>query len=214
MKVAALVAAAGSSSRMGTCKALLPYSGRLSFVRRLAEVYLSAGADPVIVTVPDGCYDNDVHDEDDEHGRRVRAQLHDLPVVIASNDAPALGLTGSVQCALTHATAAEALLISPVDCPFVDVGLVQVLVAAVRVAVAAVPIVGVGEATRRGHPAAFSRAAFELLWGADQIGGARAVLAGLGSEVIEVPWSDARVTEDVDTPADYQRLFGRMPRRP
>lgn len=196
MRVAALVAAAGSSSRMGACKALLPFAGNLAFVRRLAEVYVFAGADPVIVTLPE-------HEQ-----ARVRTQLAGLPVVLVENDDPARGLTGSVTTALTRATAAEALLISPVDCPFVDAGLVHTLVASLRAGVAAVPIVG----DARGHPVAFARAAFELLWGAGEIGGPRAVLAALGDDVVEVPWGDPRIVEDVDTPADYQRLFGRLPR--
>jgi molybdenum cofactor cytidylyltransferase len=198
VKIAAVVAAAGSSSRMGACKALLPFTRNLAFVRRLAEVYVVAGADPVVITLPD----------DDGSEPRVRAHLAGLPVILTKNDDPARALTGSVTTALTHAAAADALLISPVDCPFIDAGLVHSLIAAVRVGVAAVPIVG----DTRGHPVAFSRAAFELLWGAGDIGGPRAVLQALGEDVIEVPWSDARIVEDVDTPADYQRIFGRPPK--
>ena len=86
MRFAALVAAAGASSRMGSCKALLAYAPHISFARRLCEVYLVAGADPVVVTLPES--------RDDEG--RVRADLNGLPIVLARNESPALGLSGSV----------------------------------------------------------------------------------------------------------------------
>lgn len=206
MRFAALVAAAGASSRMGgVCKALLPYAAHVSFARRLCEVYLVAGADPLVVTLPES--------PDDEG--LVRADLRGLPVVLAKNEAPTLGLTGSVHAALTHAPDADALLLSPVDCPFIDAGLIHALVASLRngAAAAAVPILATSSTEIadpvRGHPAAFARATFELLWSAGDRGGPRAVLAALGDDVIEVPWSDPRVVEDVDTPADYERIFGR-----
>ena len=193
MKAAALVAAAGASSRMGKCKALLPFGNGVVFARRIAEVYLNAGCAPVVVTVPDAEAD------------AVRAQLVGLPVLVGKNAHPEQGLTGSVMTALSHAASAEALLISPVDCPFVDVILVHTLMAALRRGVAAVPVVG----DLRGHPAAFAKPAFELLWDAGNRGGPRAVLEALGDDVFLVPWSDPHVCEDVDTPDDYERLFGR-----
>lgn len=192
---------------MGTCKALLPYASSISFARRLCEVYLVAGADPLVVTLPDA--------REDEG--RMRADLNGLPLVLARNESPALGLSGSVAAALTHAVDVDALLLSPVDCPFVDAGLVHALVAALRTGVAAVPVLATSSermvAARpqavRGHPAAFERAAFELLWSAGDRGGPRAVLDALADDVVEVPWSDPRVIEDVDTPEDYERIFGR-----
>lgn len=202
MRAAALVAAAGASSRMGTCKALLPFASGISFVRRLCEVYVVAGCDPVVVTLPDA--------SDDEGA--VRAQLAGLPLVLAKNGAPRQGLTGSVTTALTLAPDADALLLSPVECPFVDAGLVHALIAAVRTGVASCPVLAAsadGGKALRGHPAAFSRAAFELLWSAGDRGGPRAVLDALADDVVEVPWSDPRVAEDVDTPEDYERIFGR-----
>lgn len=193
---------------MGSCKALLAYAPHISFARRLCEVYLVAGADPVVVTLPES--------RDDEG--RVRADLNGLPIVLARNESPALGLSGSVAAALTHAVDVDALLLSPVDCPFVDAGLVHALVAALRTGAAAVPVLATTSSTAsssgradavRGHPAAFERAAFELLWSAGDRGGPRAVLDALSDDVVEVPWSDPRVVEDVDTPEDYERIFGR-----
>ncbi len=205
MRVGGLIAAAGSSTRMGACKALLRFSDGVCFVQRLAEVFVAAGLDPVIVTVPDAFADS------------IARRLEHLSVSTVGNERPAEGLTGSVITALAHAPDAEALVIAPVDCPFADVALVQALLAGLRHglqrgAPAAVPVVD----GKRGHPVVFARPAYEVLWTCGADGGPRAVLDALGDDVVEVPWSDPRVCDDVDTPADYARLFGRKrsPERP
>ena len=193
-RAAGLIAAAGSSARMGQCKALLPLSGATTFVERLAHVFLTAGLDPVVVTVPPG-----------DDGERIQQALSQLPVLCVQNEAPELGLSGSVLTALRHAAEPEALVLSPVDCPFVDAELVRSLLLLLGTAAAAAPEVdGV-----RGHPVAFARATFELLLTCAPRGGPRAVLDALGADVALLPWPDARVVEDVDTPEDYQRLLDR-----
>ncbi|HEY4220653.1 MAG TPA: NTP transferase domain-containing protein [Myxococcota bacterium] len=201
MKTAGLLAAAGASSRMGICKALLPFRASaggvegVTFAQRIAEVFVAAGLDPVVVTVPP------------QESARIERSLAHLPVLVSENERPEDGLSGSVTTALLHAVDAEAIVLAPVDCPFVDVALVQALLVSLRRGVAAVPVVnGV-----RGHPVAFARASFELLWSCAQTGGPRSVLDALGDDVYELPWSDARICDDVDTPEDYLRLFGRPP---
>jgi molybdenum cofactor cytidylyltransferase len=184
---------------MGVPKALLPYGDEMVFVQRIAEIHVAAGLDPVVVTVPN---------TDDAYA--IERRLEHLPIVLSKNDKPELGLTGSVVTALTHAIDADALLVAPVDCPFLDVALVQTLVIALRAGMAAVPNVD-GD---RGHPVIFARPVFELLWSCGDRGGPRAVLDALGPDVVDVPWSDPRVCDDVDTPQDYERLFGRsLPKR-
>lgn len=198
-RAAGLIAAAGSSARMGVCKALLPYAGEAVFVERIAQVFLAAGLDPVIVTVPGG-----------EDGWRIEQCLSQLPVMCTPNEAPDDGLTGSVVTALRRAAESEALVVTPVDCPFLDVELVRSLLLLLRTAAAAAPEVnGV-----RGHPVAFSRTSYELLITCASRGGPRAVLDALEGDVALVPWSDPHVLEDVDTPEDYLRLFGMGVPRP
>lgn len=194
-RVAGLIAAAGSSVRMGACKALLPYAGATVFVERIAQVFLAARIDPVIVTVPDG-----------DDGWRIEQAVASLPVICVRNEAPDDGLSGSVVTAIHHAAEHEALVVTPVDCPFLDVELVRSLLFLLDTAAAAAPEVS----GARGHPVAFSRATFELLCGCATRGGPRAVLDALhgAGDVALVPWSDPHVLEDVDTPEDYLRLFG------
>lgn len=178
---------------MGACKALLPFSGATSFVERIAHVFLSAGLDPVVVTVPPG-----------DDGARIEQALAHLPVLCALNEIPEDGLSGSVVTALRHAAEPDALVLTPVDCPFLDVELVRSLVQLSARAAAVAPEVD----GQRGHPVAFSRATYELLLTCASRGGPRAVLDALGKDVALMPWLERHVLEDVDTPEDYLRLFG------
>lgn len=199
MRAVGVIAAAGRSSRMGMNKALLPFSRGKVFVSRIADVMLAAGLAPVVVTTPD----------DEETAAVIAAHLIEVPAQPMKNEWPERGLTGSVLTALASAPDADSVVLTPVDCPFIDVTLVHALLVALRRGVAAAPVVsGV-----RGHPVAFARPAFELLWSAADRGGPRAVLDALGDDVVDVPWIDPRVCEDVDTPEDYERLFRRAPPR-
>ena len=54
----------------------------------------------------------------------------------------------------------------------------------------------------------FSRAVFGDLRRADASVGARAVVHAHVEAVIDVEVDDAAVLADIDTPEDYQRLFG------
>ncbi len=198
MKLLGLVAAAGKSERMGRPKALLPLDDEL-FVTRLARVLLGASASPVVVTVPEP--PDDIP---------VRNALTDIDVVVTRNLAPADGLAGSIATALAdslHVSSdVDALVLCPVDMPFVTRALVHELVAAVSEgALAAVPVVD----GARGHPLVVARALFGELADCAQGGGARAVLDRHEGELALLPWADARVVCNINTPADYERVMQR-----
>jgi molybdenum cofactor cytidylyltransferase len=201
MRVAAIVAAAGGSSRLGRPKALLPWDPAQTFLERTLRVLDAAGVHDVAVTLP--------AQQPGADFLRALSRVESAGTRrVDTNRYPAQGLTGSVRTALELFPDDDALLVWPIDCPFADAGLVRTLAdCARRGVVAAVPVVdGV-----RGHPVAFSRATFELLADADRMGGPRGVLAALGDEVLEVPHDDPRVAYDVDTVEDYTNLFGRKP---
>src|SRR5437762_12687473 len=84
--VAAVLLAAGSSTRMGTNKLLLELEGE-PLVRRAARRALAAGLSPVVVVVG--------HEAD-----RARAALADLAVLIALNPDFAGPTSGSLHAAL------------------------------------------------------------------------------------------------------------------
>lgn len=192
MKRAAVIAAAGRSTRMGRPKALLPIGEKDVFVTHLARVLLATNASAVVVTVPEP--------PDDEE---VTQALSSLDVLVTRNLYPDDGLAGSLATALERLPDdVDALVVCPVDMPFVTVELVEGLCALVeKGAVAAVPVVS----GARGHPVVVGRELFREVRECAAEGGLRAVLSR--HDVRELPWSDALVLENLNTPADYERVM-------
>ena len=189
----AIVLAAGASSRMGRPKALLPIRGG-TFVRAILAALRDGGvADAVVVIRPD-------HDAVAAEiaaagfGRAVvnpradEGQLSSLLAGLAAIDGDDL----------------DAALVTLVDVPLVAAATIRLLVA--RAAASAAPVVRAVHGGRHGHPVIFSRRVFAALRAADPAIGAKAVVRAAGVEDVEV--ADPGVLVDVDTPADYARLFG------
>jgi len=89
-RFAAILLAAGPSSRLGQAKQLVRLDGE-SLVRRAARLVLST--DPVSLTVVTGFADD-----------AVRHELSDLPVGIIRNDDWEQGMGGSIACGVQNIT--------------------------------------------------------------------------------------------------------------
>jgi len=87
-KFAAILLAAGPSSRLGQAKQLVRLDGE-SLVRRTARLLLSV--DPVSLTVVTGFADD-----------AVKQELSDLPVRFARNDDWEQGMGGSIACGIQN----------------------------------------------------------------------------------------------------------------
>ena len=122
-----------------------------------------------------------------------RGQLSSLLIGLAAIDRPGV----------------RAALVTLIDVPLVAADTVRHLLAVARAERAAIvrPI----HDGRHGHPVIFTRAFFDELRAADPSSGANAVVHRHRDAVRDVSVSDAGCVEDVDTPADYERLFGRPP---
>lgn len=199
--VSGAVLAAGRSSRMGRSKALLATGpGGETFVTRLVTALAAGGVGEVLVVVRGG--------DELVHGAvaRVAAGLA-VSVRLVENADPDLGQLSSVQAALSAlAPGCDGLLIVPVDMPLVTAATVRRLLGVYHSSGA--PIVRAVHAGRHGHPVIFSRTVFEDLRRADPAVGARSVVRAHGPLDVEV--DDPGAVEDVDTPEDYERLFGRI----
>ena len=104
-----------------------------------------------------------------------------------------------------EALGAEAVLLHPVDNPFVAPATIDAVVAALnRGAEIAVP----SHEGRRGHPAGFARSCWPALRAAPLDGGARTVLAAKPERVVHVP-AGPDCLVDVDTPGDFEAARGR-----
>ncbi|HEX4823602.1 MAG TPA: nucleotidyltransferase family protein [Candidatus Polarisedimenticolaceae bacterium] len=186
--IAAVVLAAGASSRMGVPKALLPMGpGGPTFLAAIGRLLQDVGIDIVRVVVAPGT---------------PHAPSSDLVV----NPEPGAGMLSSVQCGiLALPKTADAFLLWPVDHPLVKPTTVAALLATYRETAAPV-VVPVYDGTR-GHPGLFAARLVPELLTADPTEGARAVVHAHADRV-ELAIDDAGVVTGIDTPDDYKRAFG------
>jgi CTP:molybdopterin cytidylyltransferase MocA len=194
-RIAAVVLAAGASSRMGRPKALLDFDGTTALALVL-RTCADAGADvAVVVTSPEG------------EAVRQACVGAPLPVIAAVNPDPTRGMLSSLQAGLRALPAATAFLLFPVDFPIVPAPEVRRLIDARvnRPGRIFVP----SFARRRGHPALVDAALAPefLALGDDQT--ARVVMAAHAAETVYVEADDDRVLMDMDTPEDYARCLAR-----
>ncbi len=194
--IAAIVLAAGRSSRMGTQNKLVQDFGGKPMVRQVAESALESGASPVVVVCG--------HDE-----AAIRDALAGLAVHVVSNPDYADGLSTSLKAgiaALPDETDGVVVLLG--DMPLVRSTLIRRLVAAFEAepgGLAAVPI----HDGDWGNPVVIARALFAETAGLSGDAGARKLLEQRKDSVIEVP-ADDTVTLDADTPDALEALRRRQ----
>jgi molybdenum cofactor cytidylyltransferase len=191
----AIVPAAGRSERMGRPKLLLPVAGRPVIDHVLAAWTASVVTRTIVV----------VRSEDAE----LLERCHAFPVDIVAPSRPPADMKASVQLALAHIaeryTPAEsdAWLLAPADLPRLATGLIDELLGAYDPAEEkAVAPTCEG---RRGHP-------IVLPWRIAREAPALASDEGLNVLVArmprhEIPCDDAIQWQDLNDPAEYDRLL-------
>ena len=194
----AIVLAAGEGRRMGGPKALLRI-GEGTFLAHVYRLFALPGISSVVAVLG-------------AQAQRVRAEAG-LPAeaTVVVNDRWREGMLTSVWAGLDAAEAlgAEAVLLHPVDNPFVEPATIDAVLAALaRGAEIAVP----SHAGRRGHPAGFGRATFSALRSAPMDEGARAVLERDPRRVVHVPGGEDCLV-DVDSPRDLLEARCRFTKR-
>jgi molybdenum cofactor cytidylyltransferase len=185
--VAAVVLAAGRSTRMGGPNKLVAEIAGKPLVRIAAEQALASRAKPVIVVTG--------HERD-----RVEAALAGLPVRLVHNPDFAQGLGTSVKAGIAAVPAsADGAIICLGDMPQVDAALIDRLIAAFdpeKGALAVVPAINGG----RGNPVLWSRRFFPDLMAIEGDIGARGLIGRYGEAVVEVPVIGKAAFTDIDTP--------------
>ena len=177
---------------MGRCKQLLPLEGRPAVVRCLENI-IAAGISDITVVV--GAAGDEV----------VRAIAH-LPVTVARNGMVGSDMAQSVRTGLESVdSAAGGVLVCLADHPLVAPETFRRLAEEHRTSPGAVLIPLYNG--RKGHPTLFPRPVIDEL-------SVRATLRdviGVHPERIKLlPLDDPAVVEDMDTPADYQRIVARL----
>jgi molybdenum cofactor cytidylyltransferase len=197
--IAAVVLAAGRSTRMGAVNKLIAEIGGKPLVRIAAEQAIASRASPVIVVTG--------------HQReKVEAALDGLPVRLVHNPDYAEGLGTSLKAGIAAVPAeADGVIVCLGDMPQVDSALIDKLIAAFdpeRGALVVVPSI----AGRRGNPVLWSRRFFPDLMQIQGDIGARHLIGNYAEAVVEVPVAGEAALTDIDTPESFSAVKAEIER--
>ncbi len=192
MRAAAIVLAAGQSTRLGEPKLLLDLGGR-PLIRCTVENVAAACSitDVVVVTGP--------------RAVEVAAAIQGLSCRLVHNPDYAAGMSTSLRCGLAALDPeVEMAVICLGDQPLVGPSVIDGLVRALSTGAKSIaqPVYD----GQKGNPVVFRRCHFEALQAVTGDAGGRAVLAAHPDAVARVTFPDPHCNLDVDTRADYERI--------
>jgi molybdenum cofactor cytidylyltransferase len=196
-RIAAIVLAAGKSTRMGGPNKLLSDVGGKPMVRIAADEALASKAAPVFVVTG-------------HQHEQVRAALKDLPVTFVHNSEFADGLSTSVKAgiaALPEET--DGAIVCLGDMPQVNAALIDRMFAAFDPEKGALIVVPTAEG-KRGNPVLWSRRFFPELLAIEGDIGARQLIAAYPEAIVEVPVSGGGAFLDIDTPDALAELRAKV----
>lgn len=192
MKVAAIVLAAGASSRMGRPKQLLPMEGA-TLVRRIAERAIDADVSSVFVIVGGS-------------QAQVRLEIHDLALNVVDNADWTTGIGSSIRAGLEAVERAgpsyDAVLVLLADQPYVTTASINRLIDTARNSNQ--PIVASLYEGSPGVPAIFKRSMFEEIQKLKAEEGAKRIIAMHREQTVLIDYPEGAI--DIDTPEDYERI--------
>ena len=194
--IGAVILAAGASTRMGRCKALLPLGQGLAIERTIAAFTFAGVGCVVVVVRPDAV--------------ELTSLLHDLGLAYVVNPTPAAGMMSSLRAGLAALNPGlRAFFVHPADIPLIAPATLLRLVQAFDTA-ADQGCLAVSPTHRgcKGHPPLLAAALRTSLLAWNGETGLRGFLAGLADAWRTVECGDAAILQDMDTAADYRRLLG------
>jgi molybdenum cofactor cytidylyltransferase len=189
MSVAAIILAAGASSRLGRPKQLVEFRGE-TLVARAIRLALEAGAEPVIAVLG-------------AEYETIRAAIASTRAQTIRNENWEQGIAGSVHAGLRvvaeSAPDAAGAMILTCDQPRLTAEHLRALLVAFA-ALREPGIVASNYASVRGVPAIFPREVFPELYALEGDRGARALLARPSVPVVARDFDGGEI--DIDTPTD------------
>ena len=191
--VAALILAAGKSSRMGSANKLLALVGGTPMIARVAEAARASRARPVVVVTG---FEAD----------KVAAALAGMAAQIVANPDYALGLSTSLKAGLAALkdTGVTGALVLLGDMPHVTAATLDRLIAAFAHSGGRAICVPEAEGAR-GNPVLWPADLFAELAALTGDTGARDLLAGHADRIVRVAAPAREILADVDTPEDLAR---------
>jgi len=198
-RVAAVVLAAGRSTRMGAINKMLAEIGGKPLVRIAVEQAVSSCAQPVIVVTG--------HERE-----KVEAALKGLPVRLVHNPGFSEGLGSSLKAGIAAVPeSADAAIVCLGDMPRVDAVLINRLIAAFDPEHGALVVVPSIDG-RRGNPVLWSNRFFHDLMSIQGDIGARHLISSYAEAVVEVPVDGQAALTDVDTPESFSAVKAEIER--
>jgi molybdenum cofactor cytidylyltransferase len=184
-RIAALVLAAGLSSRMGTNKLLKTVAGK-PMLRHAVEAALASAADPVLVVTGN-------------QETEIKAALRGLPVEFFENPDFSTGLSSSLKRGLSALPPdMDGALVLLGDMPGVTAAMIDRLIAAFAPAESRAICVPTHQGAR-GNPVLWSKDFFPQMLALEGDKGARALLARHPDQICEVEMEDDAPLTDIDT---------------
>lgn len=190
MKQAAMILAAGLSSRMGDFKPLLPFEGKPAIVY-LLDKFQEAGIKDYIIVVG-------------HKAGEIQEVLADYPHVhLVKNEAYArTEMMDSAKLGIKEAESLgfDAILFSPVDLPLVDVETIR------QVAKTHAEIVFPINEGKQGHPVRIAASVFASLLDYKGPSGMKGALAQEPDKVKFIEVANPYIYKDMDTKDDYEHM--------
>jgi molybdenum cofactor cytidylyltransferase len=188
-----VVLAGGQSSRLGSPKQLLPYSGS-TLLRHTVDVAIDADFGPVIVVTG-------------ANSMEVKQALTGLKIQVVDNPGWQEGMASSLRVGLQEMLVShpetDGIIFMVCDQPYVNKSVLLCLIEAqlsTGKAVAASSYQG-----KAGTPALFHHSFFEKLMELKGDKGARMIIAAHPNDVAEVTFEEGAI--DIDTKEDYEQLL-------
>jgi molybdenum cofactor cytidylyltransferase len=192
-KIAAVVLAAGSSSRLGKPKQLLAFEGT-TFLRRTVNATMTAGCDPVVVVIG-------------SKKKEIAAEVSTLPISLSVNETWERGMGTSIRAGLSTTLKItpdiDGLILLVCDQPLIGADVLRGLMA--RRTGTGKTIVAAQYGDTSGVPALFSRSIFDELLALPDESGAKHLIILDPKRVANYPFPEGEI--DIDTTADYERFM-------
>lgn len=192
-RIAALILAAGRSTRYGGSNKLLADLDGVPIVRRVALAALESRARPVVAVTG--------HQSD-----RVAEALKGLDVQLVHNPNYAKGLSTSLKTGIgTLAADTDGAIVCLGDMPRIEASHIDRLISAFAPKEGRLIALPLHEG-KRGNPVLFGRGLFAEMMEAEGDTGARHIIGSHADEVVEVDLGTDAIFVDVDTPEALTRL--------
>jgi molybdenum cofactor cytidylyltransferase len=193
-RFAAIVLAAGLSSRIPQFKPLLPLGGE-TITDHVISTFLNCGIEVFLVVG---------HRKDE-----LRAGIKKRDIKIIENPDYRKGMFTSVRAGISRLQPVyQGFFIMPVDIPLVRESTIRRLmgVAAEQSQKVVYPVFG----EKRGHPPVIPSSFISPILAWEENGGLKTFLKPREKSALEIPVADSNILFDIDTPQDYTALLERF----